>query len=85
MDQFVEVVKHQSPKGVHHEIHLFLHHLHLRNHVWWSRIYDGWMTCILSLLFAWGIVNLRPFLVPSLSACSFLVFLLSVRPYVLLA
>ena len=72
-------------EGVHHEIHSFLYHLHPRNHVWWGCFHGGWTACVLSLLSTWGIAAFWPFLVPSLSACIFLVLLLSVKPYVLLA
>ena len=85
MDQLIEVARHPSSEGVHHEVHPFLHHLHLCDHVWWSCVYGGWMTCILLLLFAWGVATLWPFLITSLSACTFLVLILSVRPCVLLA
>ena len=39
-------------RGVHHEIHLFLHHLHLYDHVWWSCLCGGWTACVLSPWFA---------------------------------
>ena len=84
MDQFVEIIRYPSPEGVHHEIHSFLHHLHLRDHVWWSRICSGWIDCILLPLFAWGVATLWPFLVPSLSAGVSLAFRLSVKACVLL-
>ena len=85
MDQVIEVTGHPSSKGIHHEVHLFLHHLHLYDNVRWSHICDGWMARVLSLWSAWGIATFRPFLVPSLSAGAFLVLLLSVKPRVLLA
>ena len=66
MDQLVEVVLHLSPQGVHHEVHLFLHHLHLYNHVWWFCICDEWTTNVLSLLSAQGAAAFWSFLVPSL-------------------
>ena len=61
MDQFVEVVRHLSLEGVHHEVHPFLHHLHLYNHVWRCHVY------VLSLLSAQGIVALRSFSIPPIS------------------
>ena len=73
MDQVIEVARHLPSEGVHHEVHPFLHHLHLCDYVRWSHICDKWTTCVLS------------FLVLSLSVCAFLIFLLSVKPYVLLA
>ena len=48
MDQVVEVAGYLSFKAVHHKVHSFLHHLHLYNHVRWSRIYDGWSAHVLS-------------------------------------
>ena len=85
MDQVIEVTRHPSFKGVHHEVHPFLYHLHLRDYVGGSRIYGGWMVGILSLLSAWGVVVFRPLLIPFFSAGSFLVLLLGVKFYVLLA
>ena len=43
------------------------------------------MVGILSLLSAWGVVVFRPLLIPFFSAGSFLVLLLGVKFYVLLA
>ena len=85
MDQVIEVTRHLSSEGVHYEVHPFLHHMHLRDHVRWSRIYGKWTACVLSLWSAWGVANFRPLLVPSLSADAILVLLLSVKPCVLLA
>ena len=76
MDQVIKVARHLSSESVHHEVHPFLHHLHLRNCVRGSRIYGEWMAGILSLLSAWGVVAFRPLLIPSFSASSFLVLLL---------
>ena len=84
MDQVIEVTRHLSSEGVHHEIHLFLHHLHLCDYVKWSRNCDRWTVRVLWLWFAWGITTFRPFLVPSLIPDAFLVLLLSVKPHVLL-
>ena len=83
MDQVIEVTRHPSSEGVHHEVHPFLHHLYLCDYVKWSHICDGWMACILSLWSAWGVATFRPFLVPSLSVGAFLVLILSVKPRVL--
>ena len=49
MDQVIEVARHPSSEGVHHEVHLFLHHLHLCDYVKWSCIYDGWTARVLSI------------------------------------
>ena len=58
-NQVIEVARHSSSKGVHHEVHLFLYHLHLCNYVKWSRICDGWTTRVLSLWFAWDVATLK--------------------------
>ena len=84
MDQVIEVIKHLSFEGVHHEVHLFLHHLHLCDYLRWSRICDGWTARVLSFWSAWGVATFRLFLVLSLSVGTFLVLLLSVMPRVLL-
>ena len=85
MDQVIEVARHPSFEGVHHEVHPFLHHLHLRNHVRWSRICGGWTALVLSLWSTWGVATFQPFLIPPFSVGAFLVLLLSVKPRVLLA
>ena len=41
MDQLIEVARHLSSEGIHHEVHSFLHHLHLHNHVWYLQLMDG--------------------------------------------
>ena len=84
MDQFIEVTRNPSSEGVHHEIHPFLHHLHLREHVWWSCICGGWTVHVLSLLSTQGVATLQRFLVLSLSVCTLLVLFLSIRPCILL-
>ena len=33
MEQVIEIARHPSSEGVHHEVHPFLHHLHLRDYV----------------------------------------------------
>ena len=85
MDQVIEVAGHLSSKGVHYEVHPFLHHLHLCDYVKESRICGGWSSGILLLLFAWGVATFQPLLIPSFSAGSFLVFLLGVKRCVFLA
>ena len=82
VDQIIEVFGHSPSKGVHHKVHPFLYHLHLCNHVRWSRICDGWSTHTLSFWSTWGVATFRPLLVPSLSIGPFLVFLLSTLRYV---
>ena len=47
MDQIIEVSRHLSSKGIHHEIHPFLHHLYLSYYMRWNRISDGWVTSVL--------------------------------------
>ena len=84
MDQVIKVIKHLSFEGVHHEVHLFLHHLHLCDYLRWSRICDGWTARVLSFWSAWGIATFRLFLVLSLSVGAFLVLFLSVMHRVLL-
>ena len=85
MDQVIEVIRHLSSKCIHHKVHSFLHHLHLDDYMRWNRIYDGWATRVLSLWPARGVATFQPFLVPSLNASAFLVFLLGVHHRVLLA
>ena len=85
MDQVIEVTRHPSSKGVHHKIHLFLHHLHIGDYVRWNRIGDGWLASILSLWSTQGVATFRLFLVPSLNVGAFLVFLLSIKVCILLA
>ena len=81
MDQVIEVTRHPSSKGIHHKVHPFFHHLHLSDYVRWNRICNRWPARVLSFWSTWGV----PFLVSSLSAGAFLVFLLSVNFCVLLA
>ena len=85
MDQLVKVAGQPSFEGVHHEVHSFLHHLHLRDHVRWSSIRSGWTACILSLLSTLGVAAFRPLLVSSLRTGTFLVLLLGVKRRILLA
>ena len=84
VDQVIEVTGHSPSKSVHHKVHLFLLYLHLCNHVRWSRICDRWTAHVLSFWSTWGVATFQPLLVPSLSTGTFLVFLLSVMPCVLL-
>ena len=85
MDQVIEVTRHLSSEGVHHKVHSFLHHLHLCDYMRWSCICDGRTTYVLSLWSAWGIATFHSLLVPSLSVDAILVFLLRIKPRVLLA
>ena len=84
MDQVVEVTRHPSSEGVHHEVHLFFHHLHLCDYVRRSRICAGRTAGILSFLPTWCVVAFQPFLVPSFNTVFFLVSLLGVKRCVLL-
>ena len=85
MDQVIEVARYPSSEGVHHEVHPFLHHLHLCDHMIWNRICGGWTAHVLSLWSAWGVATFWPFIVPSLSTDAFLILLLSIKPHILLA
>ena len=85
MGQIIEVSRHPFSKGIHHKVHPFLYHLHLRYYMRWNHISDGWATNVLSFWPARRIATFRPFLVPSLSASAFLVFLLGIHHCVLLA
>ena len=66
MDQVIEVVGHPSSEGVHHEVHLFLHHLHLCDYVRWSCIYGGCglLKALLPSSLSWSLLSM---LVPSWS------------------
>ena len=83
VDQIIKVVGHPSFEGVHHDVHLFLHRLHLHDNVGWSHISDGWTTHILSLWSALGITTFWPLLVSSLGTGTFLIFLLGIHSNVL--
>ena len=85
MDQVIEVARHSSFEGIHHKVHPFLHHLYLCNHVRCSCIYDGRTARVLSFWSTWGVATFQPLLIPSLNTGAFLIFLLSVKPCVLLA
>ena len=85
MDQVIAVTRYLSSEGVHHEVHPFLHHLHLCDYMGGSRICGEWTTGILSPLFSWGVAAFQPLLIPSFSAGPFLVLLLGVKCCVLLA
>ena len=61
IDQLIKVVWHPPLEGVHHEVHPFLHHLHLRDHMWWHRICNKWTAGILSLLPTWALLPSSPF------------------------
>ena len=78
MDQVIEVTRHPSSEGVHHEVHPFLHYLHLRDYLRGSCICAGWTAGILLFLSAWGVAAFWPLLIPSFGIGSFLVFLLSI-------
>ena len=84
MDQVIEVARYSSSEGVHHQVHPFLHHLHLCDNVGWSYICDRRTTHILSFWSTKSFASFWPLLVSSLSTGAFLVLLLSVMPCVLL-
>ena len=85
MDQIIKVAGHPSFEGIHHDIRMFHHRLHLCDNVGWSYISDGWMARILSLWSTWGITTFRPLLVSSLGTSTFLVLLLNAMTRILLA
>ena len=80
MDQLVKVIWHPPLEGIHYEVHHFLHHLHLHNHMWWCRICDRRMAGILSLLPTWGMAALQSFLVTPFSTSALLLLLVIVGP-----
>ena len=82
VDQIVEVTRHFFLERIHHKVHPFLHHLHLRDNVGCSRVSDGWTAYVLPFQSTGGITTLWPLLVSSLSVDTFLVLLLSVMPYI---
>ena len=57
MDQVIEVARYPSSKGVHHEVHPFLHHLHLRDHMMWNCICGEWTAHVLLLWYARGVAT----------------------------
>ena len=85
MDQVIEVTRHPSSEGVHHEVHLFLHRLHLRDYVRGNCIYGEWSAGILLLLPARGDAAFSALLIPSFCVGSLLVFLFGVKHYIFLA
>ena len=78
MDQVIEVARNSFSEGVHHQVHLFPHHLHLRNNVGWSHVCSRWTTYVWSFWSARGIATFRPLLVSFVYTCAFLIFFLSV-------
>ena len=84
MDQVIEVARYLFSESVHHEVHPFLHHLHLCDYVGGAiSMADGWLVscrfCLLEALLPSGL------LIPSFSAGSFLVLLLGVKCCIFLA
>ena len=82
---FIEVARYPSSEGVHHEVHPFLHHLHLYDHMMWNRICGGWTARVLSLWSAWGVATFWSLMVLSLNVGAFLILFLSIKPRILLA
>ena len=82
VDQVVEIAGYSSSEGVHHQVHPFLHHLHLCDNVGWSHVCDRWTTHVWSFWPTRGIATFWPFLVSFVCASAFLVFFLSVMSYV---
>ena len=80
VDQLVQIVWHSPLEGIHHEVHPLLYHLHLRDHMWWCRIYDGWIASILLLLSARGIAAFWSFSVSPFGASAFLLLSVTVKP-----
>ena len=73
VDKVIKVTGHSSLESVHHNFHLFFYRLHLRDNRWQSRIRKRGKARVLSLWFAWGIVDLWSLLIPPFSAGSFLI------------
>ena len=85
VDKVVKITGHSPLESVHHNLHLFLHRLHLWDDRWWSRICEGREAHVLSLRFAWGVTGLGSLLVSSISAGSLLISSLVVWCCVFLA
>ena len=73
VDKVVKVTGHSSLESVHHNFHLFLYRLHLRDNRWRSRIRKRGKACVLSLWPTWGVAGLWSLLIPPFSASSFLI------------
>ena len=82
MDQVVKVAGYSSSEGVHHQDHLFLHHLHLYDNVGWSHVCSAWTTHVWSFWPAKGIDTFRLLLVSFICTGAFLVLFLNVMSYV---
>ena len=78
MDQVVEVARYLSSEGVHHQVHLFPHHLHLCDNMGWSHVCSRWTTHVWSFWSVRGIATFRPLLVSFVCACAFFILFLSV-------
>ena len=50
MDQLIQFGGHSSSYGIHHRIHLFLHHLHILDHVHRTYFYFGGAADILQTI-----------------------------------
>ena len=81
MDQVAEVARYSSSEGVHHQVHPFPHHLHLRDNMGRSHVYGRWTTQVWSFWSARGIATFRSLLVSFVCTCAFLILFLSVMPY----
>ena len=71
-----------SLEGIHHDLHLLLHRLHLCDDKRRGKIHERRKAYVLPLRSAWGIATLRPLLLPSLGTVTFLVLLLKVGSYI---
>ena len=78
MDQVVEVAQYSSSEGVHHQVHPFTHHLHLRDNMGRSHVCGRWTTQVWSFWSARGIATFRSLLVSFVCTCAFLILFLSV-------
>ena len=78
MDQVIKVAWYLSSKGIHHQVHPFLHHLHLCDNVGQSHVCGRWTTHVWSFWFARGMATFRPLLVSYVCTYAFLILFLSV-------
>ena len=69
VDQIIKIAGHPSFEGIHHDVHLFLHHLHLCENVRGSRVCNGRTAHILLLWSTRGVTTFQPLSVPPLLLC----------------
>ena len=78
MDQVAKVARYSSSKDIHHQVHPFTHHLHLRDNMGRSHVCGRWTTQVWLFWSARGIATFRPLLVSFVYTCAFLILFLSV-------